>query len=124
MSCGCPPSKPSVPTPPLTLARCSTATSSNSGCAGKLPFMEPWNQRQTPYVYGAIVTSGGCVWAQTDPLGEYAPPGAVGSGWKSFDQRVLVELVTNPKAFITKYVEAALTDPAITSKITLGVCNV
>ena len=123
MSCGCPPSKPSVPTPTLKLARCSTASSS-SGCAGKLPFMEPWSQRQTPYVYGAIVTSGGCVWAQTDVLGEYAPPGAVGSGWVAFDQRTLVELVTSPKTFITKYVESALADPTITSKITLGVCNV
>ena len=123
MPCGCPPKKPSVAAPTLKLERCSTATA-GSGCAGELPFMVPWSQRQTPYVKGSIVTSGGCVWAQTNPLGEYAPPGAAGSGWTPFDQRTLVDFVTNPKDFITKYVVASLTDPTVSSKITLGVCNV
>ena len=122
MTCGCSKPKPGCTTTTPTVAMCSTGGTST--CAAKLPFMTPWSKGCTPYPKGSIVIHGNCLWAQTAPMGEYAPPGAGNSGWKPYDQATLVALLTDPATFLLPYIVAALKNPDITSGIQLETCNV
>lgn len=121
MTCGCTQTKPTCSSVPTgTVSLCS---GSGTTCAAKLPFMVNWSKACVPYPKGSIVVHGNCVWGQTSGMGEYAPPGTGQSGWRPFDQALLVSLITNPSAVLLPLIKAALADPNVTSNIQLEACD-